>query len=91
MSNKPEEKSNVLIVGHGGWLREFIIYLTSLKQYSPDGTHRKEAYRKLSPNTGVSCFEIQLDEAGDVSMIKCLSLNDASHLKASIVHDDLAV
>lgn len=88
---KANEKPSVLIVGHGGWLREFVIFLTSLNQYSPSETYRKEAYRRLSPNTAVSAFEIKLDETGDVFMIKCLSFNDATHLQTNFSRDELAV
>ena len=86
-----EDRVNVLVVAHGGWLRELLIYLTSLKEYSSNEKYKKEAFRKLSPNTGVSCFEIKLNESGCVNTINCLSLNDTPHLKNATLKDELAI
>lgn len=89
---KENEESNILLVGHGGWLREFMTYLSQTGRSSFTSTEM-DAVTKLTPNTAVSRFEIHLGSDGEISNIKCLSLHDKSHLinPASTSTDELAV
>ena len=78
---------SVLMVGHGGWLREFMTYLATqsekLNPISSSGYHHLDfmkVARRICPNTAVSKFQIALDRDGQVTGVDCLSLHDRSHL-----------
>ena len=76
---KDEKDPSILLVGHGGWLREFMTYLASLEQ-ATFSQHEKDAVHRLTPNTAVSQFIIQLRSDGEISSVRCLSLHNNSHL-----------
>ncbi len=79
------------LVGHGGWLSEFMTYLASQTGRSSFTPSELEAVGRITPNTAVSSFEIQLESDGGVSLIKCLALHDKSHLTSPVCSDELAV
>ncbi|XP_046655472.1 fructose-2,6-bisphosphatase TIGAR-like [Daphnia pulicaria] len=87
-----DKESKILVVGHGGWLSEFMTYLalpqTGRSSFTPS---ELEAVSRITPNTAVSSFEIQLQSDGGVSLIKCLALHDKSHLTSPVCSDELAV
>lgn len=85
-----EKESKVLLVGHGGWLSQFMTYLASHVE-STSFTFRIETASRITPNTGVSSFEIRLENDGRVSNVKCLTLHDTSHLSNCVRTDQLAV
>uniref|UniRef100_A0A914VJ56 Fructose-2,6-bisphosphatase TIGAR n=1 Tax=Plectus sambesii TaxID=2011161 RepID=A0A914VJ56_9BILA len=68
----PEVDAHVLLVAHGGWIRELLRHLCELNSL----LHRPAALRS-SPNTGVSRFMITID--GGVSAT-CLELHNRDHL-----------
>nr|CAH0111562.1 unnamed protein product [Daphnia galeata] len=88
---KGETESKVLVVGHGGWLSEFMSYLASLTGKSSFAASESEAVSRITPNTALSSFEIRLENDGEVSLIKCLALHDKSHLTSPVCSDELAV
>ena len=88
---KNEKESKVLLVGHGGWLRELMSYLASNTGTSAFTSHEMDAVGKLTPNTAVSRFEIKLTNDGGISSIKCLGLHDKSHLITPFSCDELAL
>lgn len=81
----------IYVVGHGGWLSEFMSYLASLTGKSSFAASESEAVSRITPNTAVSSFEIRLENDGEVSLIKCLALHDKSHLTSPVCSDELAV
>lgn len=88
---KNEEETTILLVGHGGWLREFMTYLASQTESSSFTSDEREAVSKLTPNTAVSRFVITLGNDGEISNIKCLALHDKSHLINPVSCNELAV
>ena len=58
------ETWNVLLVSHGGWIRELIGCL--LKDYSCNGIPPTR-WAECCPNTGVTKFDIGVYRQGDVS------------------------
>ncbi|KAI9557661.1 hypothetical protein GHT06_017490 [Daphnia sinensis] len=84
------KESKVLLVGHGGWLSEFMTYLASHVD-SKSFTFRTETASRITPNTAVSSFEIRLEDDGSVSNVKCLTLHDTSHLTNHVCTDQFAV
>lgn len=86
-----KEDVSIMMVGHGGWLIQFMSYLASHESFCSNSSDAKVLSR-LCPNTGVSQFEIRLGNNGAVSDIKCLSVHDRAHLNTtSIFCQDFAV
>ena len=82
---------SIMMVGHGGWLIQFMSYLASHDSFSVNSSDAKILSR-LCPNTGVSQFEIRLASNGAISDIKCLSVHDRAHLNTKpIFPQDFAV
>lgn len=81
----------IYLVGHGGWLSEFMTYLALQTGISSFTSSELEAVSRITPNTAVSSFEIKLETDGAVSLIKCLALHDKSHLTSPVVSDEFAV
>ena len=76
----PQPLADILIVAHGGLLKELITYFVdSLGCQIPGGT----AYiQSVSPNTGMSKFTVSLGEAeNDPPRLTCLSFHDKEHLQ----------
>ena len=73
--------ANVLIVSHGGVLRQLLTYFfDEVASDFPAGSRRK--LELVSPNTGVSKLEIFLNLQTNLpAFVKCTCLHDAEHLK----------
>jgi len=84
-----ESNASVLVVSHGGWLRELMMHL-SLSAQACSPTHLTQ-FGRISPNTGVSRFQICMSESGIICNIKCLSLHENSHLENGIFSDDFPI
>lgn len=77
-SNYPDIDAQVLVISHGGPIREMIRYLTEVLGVSMPGG--KGAALRPCPNTGFSTFFVSLeDEAGEVT-VTCLNLHSKDHL-----------
>ncbi|KAF8785880.1 uncharacterized protein LOC129958900 isoform X1 [Argiope bruennichi] len=74
----PTLMANILVVSHGGWLRElFRHFVEDLECSVPGG--RKQALR-ISPNAGLSKFTVSLEEHDGHPKIICLQIHDKQHL-----------
>lgn len=70
--------ANVLVVSHGGLLREMIRhFVEDLGCAVPGG---KGQALRLSPNTGLSKFTVSVDETGEDPEVICLLIHDKDHL-----------
>ncbi|GFX92028.1 hypothetical protein TNCV_5004921 [Trichonephila clavipes] len=77
----PTLMANILVVSHGGWLRElFRHFVEDLECSVPGG--RKQALR-ISPNAGLSKFTVSLEEHDGYPKIICLQIHDKQHLVSS--------
>ena len=77
-----KETWNVLLVSHGGWIRELIGHL--LQDYSCSGIPLKR-WQECCPNTGVSRFNIGVYKEGDlkVSSVDCTLFQCKGHLDSA--------
>ena len=75
-SNFPEIDYHVMVVSHGGLIREFIRRLCEL---SPGTLDKPTLLRSSAPNTGVSRFMVKIEEQ-TVSSITCLEVHNKDHL-----------
>ncbi|XP_054723114.1 fructose-2,6-bisphosphatase TIGAR-like [Uloborus diversus] len=74
----PTLVANILVVSHGGWLRElFRHFVEDLECSVPGG--KKQALR-ISPNAGLSKFTVSLEEHDRHPKIICLQIHDKQHL-----------
>ncbi|EDO42671.1 predicted protein [Nematostella vectensis] len=83
--------SNVLMVVHGGTIRQLVQHF---KRRVPSsefvGPTKNKLGRSVSPNTGVSRFEVWVDEASaQISFVRCTMLFDASHLEGDVDEVDI--
>lgn len=70
---------NVLVVSHGGFLKELVLYFVEKLGCSVPGG-KKQATR-ISPNAGLSKFTISLTEnEEDAAKIICHQIHDKHHL-----------
>lgn len=78
-------KPYVLMVCHGGAIRQLFYYFIRNISSEFEGTKKRDV-GKLCPNTGVSNFDIFVSrESGKAEFLKCNMLYDGSHL---IVEDE---
>ena len=74
----PSLLAEVLIVAHGGLLKELVGYfIDELGCKVPGG---KKNALQVSPNTGISKFTITLGSVGELPKMTCLSIHDKDHL-----------
>lgn len=83
MFEKQEQQSqlaNVLIVSHGGVIRQLLLYFVDdLESEFPSGANRQ--LRFVSPNTGISKFKIVINEDTKLpEFVKCICLHSTEHL-----------
>ena len=83
MLEKQKQQSqlaNVLIVSHGGVIRQLLLYFVDdLESEFPSGTNRQ--LRFVSPNTGISKFKIFINEETKLpKFVKCICLHSTEHL-----------
>lgn len=75
----------ILLVSHGGAIRELINYFVSFGHHSFKA--QKEKTRIIPPNTSVNDFLVHYDlqtfAASPVKTVECLRLHDVSHLPES--------
>eukprot|EP00118_Oscarella_pearsei_P027914 m.311406 g.311406 ORF g.311406 m.311406 type:complete len:241 (+) comp68274_c0_seq1:109-831(+) len=72
---------NVLVVGHGGSLRILILHLVEdchcdLSNFLEGGSHQLG----ISPNAGISKFQVRLEESTGIPVVTCLVLYNNEHL-----------
>lgn len=72
--------ANVLIVSHGGVIRQLLLYFADdLESEFPSGANRQ--LRFVSPNTGISKFKIVINEETKLpEFVKCICLHSTEHL-----------
>ena len=75
------ESWNVLLVSHGGWIREFIGYM--LQDNSCSGVPMKR-WHDCCPNTGISKFTISIYKEGDINIASadCILFQCKRHLNS---------
>lgn len=78
--------ANILVVSHGGWLRELFRYFVEDLDCSVPGG-KKQALR-ISPNAGLSKFTVALEEPGGHPKIICLQIHDKQHLSTTCYTDN---
>lgn len=78
--------ANILVVSHGGWLRELFRYFVEDLECSVPGG-KKQALR-ISPNAGLSKFTVSLEEQGGYPKIICHQIHDKQHLSAATYADN---
>ena len=83
MLEKQKQQSqlaNVLIVSHGGVIRQLLLYFVDdLESEFPSGANRQ--IRFVSPNTGISKFKIVINEETKLpEFVKCICLHSTEHL-----------
>ena len=70
--------ADVLVVSHGGFLKEMIKhFMEDLGCKIPGG---KGHALRVSPNTGISKFTVTLSEGEEKPRLTCLSIHDKDHL-----------
>ncbi|KAJ7337932.1 hypothetical protein OS493_008091 [Desmophyllum pertusum] len=80
MHEEQSHLANVLIVSHGGVIRQLLYYFVDdLASEFPSGFNRK--VRFVSPNTGLSRFKIIMNEQTKLpEFVKCICLHNTEHL-----------
>lgn len=83
MLEKQKQQShlaNVLIVSHGGVIRQLLLYFVDdLESDFPIGANRQ--LRFVSPNTGISKLKIFINEETKLpEFVKCICLHSTEHL-----------
>lgn len=79
--------ANILVVSHGGWLRELFRYFVEDLECSVPGG-KKQALR-ISPNAGLSKFTVSLEEQDGHPKIICLQIHDKQHLSSTSYADNI--
>ena len=83
-----DEKRNILVVSHSGWIRHMLTYLiedceSDLPSPFKDlgGTGREELLRKTVKNTAISNFDLQIDiNTHELLSVQCNTYACAKHL-----------
>lgn len=84
-SGNSEDNKHVLMVFHGGAIRQLFYHFIRNVSSEFQGASKKDV-GKLCPNTGISNLEIFVGrESAKVEFVKCTMLFDASHL---VVEDE---
>lgn len=82
---KSTEQLKILLVSHGGAIRELINYFVSFGHHT--FKKQKEKTRIIPPNTSANDFLVHYDletyAASPVKTVECLRLHDVSHLSES--------
>lgn len=78
--------ANILVVSHGGWLRELFRYFVEDLECSVPGG-KKQALR-ISPNGALSKFTVSLEEQGGYPKIICHQIHDKQHLSTATYADN---
>lgn len=86
-----KKNSSVLLISHGGWLRELMTHLSLNLKIADISSSHMQTIGRVCPNTAVSKFLIYLEDSGTVTQVECLSLHDNSHLENAIQCGELAV
>ncbi|XP_029453169.1 fructose-2,6-bisphosphatase TIGAR [Rhinatrema bivittatum] len=82
-TNCPEAAllANVLLVSHGAYMRNWLLYFMNELQCSLPGDPRKAREPAISPNTGISHFIVSLKGGEPISPeVQCLCVNQHEHL-----------
>ena len=80
MSQAVCQEKPIILVGHGGWLRELVGYLVANSNDEEISSATRSKLGRICPNTGMTSFEIQLSKEGIPEQIRCINLHDKSHL-----------
>jgi len=77
---QPSQLANVLIVSHGGVIRQLLRYFVDdLQSEFPSGANRHLSI--VSPNTGISKLKIFINEETKLpEFVKCICLHSTEHL-----------
>ena len=73
---------NVLVVSHGGLIKELVsFFVRDLNCKIPSGGEGpKKSWKQTSPNAGISVYEINTKNGGKHDL-KCIKFNDADHMR----------
>ena len=75
-----KDEWNVLLVSHGGWIRELIGHM--LQDHSCSGIPIK-SWMQVCPNTGITQFHISVYRLGDIRLAsaECVLFQCKKHLE----------
>jgi len=73
-----KEKPVVLVTSHGGFIKEFNCMI--VEEFNCEMPGQKGEHGKICPNTGISRYSLELDQAGSLNSIKCTLLHSKDHL-----------
>jgi len=73
-----KEEPVVLVTSHGGFIKEFNCMI--VEEFNCEMPGKKGEHGKICPNTGISRYTLELDQAGSLSSIKCTLLHSKDHL-----------
>ena len=76
--NGPTLLGEVLVVTHGGWLKELLTYFVEDLGCKVPG--KKKHALQISPNTGLSKFTVAIGQEGELPKLTCISIHDKDHL-----------
>jgi len=76
--NEDSVKPIVLVTSHGGFIKEFNCMI--VEEFNCEMPGKKGEHQRICPNTGISWYTIELDQAGSLSSIQCTMLHSKDHL-----------
>jgi len=78
-SEKNKSSMRILVTSHGGFIKDLNIVL--VKEFACSMPAGNSNYGRISPNTGVTKFDMKFDDEGSISSVKCSSLYNKDHLE----------
>ena len=87
MVKSNDKQVRVLVTSHGGFIKELNMVLVA--DYKCEMPCEHGEYGRISPNTGVTKFLINLDGEGRITSAKCTLLYYKDHLEGLEFHEPL--
>jgi len=78
-SEKNKSSMRILVTSHGGFIKDLNMVL--VKEFECSMPCQSGEYGKISPNTGVTKFDMKFDDEGSICSVKCTSLYNKDHLE----------
>ena len=86
-SNKDCPPLRILVTSHGGFIKDLNLVL--VKEYSCGMPCKDGQYGRISPNTGVTKFNMTFDDEGGIKDVNCSLLYYKDHLKDMEYHEPI--
>ena len=67
------------MTSHGGFIKDLNMVL--VKEFECSMPCQSGEHGKISPNTGVTKFDMKFDDEGSICSVKCTSLYNKDHLE----------